>query len=323
MRNEPLNFIWGAGCSTLSQSRTSDPSDPVFREALLKYEHDTLLREIKRHYFERTSGFEDVHSCLVALNPHQRSRILNSRLNWADACVAELLRNGRAARVLTANFDNGLVKATAKFGMLLPLYRKDHPELRDAETPCVYLLGDAAPEVFARLVTPGANTGPWIVIGASGKHFGLSQTLLSIDRFEHGLYWVGHFSDEPPSHLGSRFFTSERNAHWISGFDADSFMVYLLRGLGEFPPRLQNEIRKPEHFLYELDNSSKEKVDHKKIFDEVERLKTGDSGEVRVFLESNANQADRAQRLGQHVPFGLILKNSSPRLALPARLSLS
>jgi tetratricopeptide (TPR) repeat protein len=305
IKDKPLNFIWGAGCSTLSTSM------PMLPEALRKYEHDPLLASIKSRHFERTAGLEDLHSCLLALSPRDRSQILNGRPNWADVCMAELLRSGRAARLLTANFDNDLVKATAKAGMLLPLYRKDHPELRDAETPCIYLLGDAGPEVFARLVTMGANTGPWVVMGASGKHFGLSQTLLSIDRLEHGLYWVGHFSEAPPPSLGGQFFTSERNAHWISGFDADSFMVYLLRALGH----------KPEDLRAKLDNAPQERADFKKLFEEVDRLKTGDREEVRAFLESQASQAELAQRLEQYAPLGLILTTlaeaRSPRETKP------
>jgi hypothetical protein len=106
-----------------------------------------------------------------------------------------------------------------------------------AATPSIYLLGDAPPERLADLLRDGVAAGPWIVIGCSGKRFGLAEALRSVDRFEQGLYWVSHFHEAPPDELGPDFFTVERNTHWISGFDADCFMAYLLRGLAEFPPR--------------------------------------------------------------------------------------
>jgi hypothetical protein len=302
LRNSsPINFIWGSGCSGLYRSSITYPGDRSIDEAVKKYDSDPLLSEIKRKFFHRTAGLEDVHSCLLALNDYARKQVLNCRTNWANICAAELLRTGHAARVLTTNFDGSLVRATATFGMMLPLYKGDYPELRHASTPSIYLLGSAAPEIVAGLVERGAATGPWIVVGTIGMHLGLSQTLLSVNRFEQGLYWVGHFHESPPVELRDGFFQPERNAHWITGFDADSFMAYLLRGLGEFPPpALLPDGRKnePQRCLKTFEDQRPRPPDLPSMLPEVDRLQRADGPEVRAFLEKLATDEELAVRAG-------------------------
>ena len=321
-----INFIWGSGCSGLYRSSITMPGDPAIREAVKKYDDkDPLLSQIKRNFFNRTAGLEDAHSCLLALHPHERKRVLDCQTNWSNICMAELLRIGRAARVLTTNFDGSLVRATATFRMTPPLYQRDFPELRDAATPCIYLLGDAPPEILAGLLGRGAATGPWIVIGCSGKHFGLSRTLLSVDRYEQGLYWVGHFQEEPPAELRDGLFTSQRNAQWITGFDADSFMTSLLRELGEFPPpQLVPEGKKvkPAACLAAFESRRPEGTDLRPIMPEVQRLETAGSEEVQAFMEKYAREQDLSFRaghfaLGLGLVAGLLAAHHSPRLMKP------
>ncbi|HMD70663.1 MAG TPA: hypothetical protein VKF41_04935 [Bryobacteraceae bacterium] len=299
----PINFIWGAGCSGLEVPgpwRTG-------RQA------------------EDAAAIDDAHASLLALCDYKRKQILKCRTNWAGICMAELLRIGRAARVLTTNFDDRLVRATATFRMMPPLYRRDYPELRDAATPCIYLLGGAPPEILAGLVGRGAATGPWIAIGCSGKRFGLSRTLLSVSRYDHGLYWIGHFHEEPPAELRDGLFTPERNAHWITGFDADSFMAYLLRGLGEFPPPQlvpKGKKMKPETCLAAFESQRPEGTNLRPIMPAVKRLQTAGSAEVQTFLEKLAGEDELALRaghsaLGLGIVANLLAGHRSPRLLKP------
>jgi tetratricopeptide (TPR) repeat protein len=314
LRNAPpANFIWGAGACDPTRGSYTIPGDPAVREAAKKYESDPILGEIKRKFYERTLGLEDVHSCLLALNDSQRHEILPRNTNWAHLCLAELLRLGRAARVLTTNFDTTLIDATAAMEMLPPLYRRTLPELRDAITPSIYLLGEASAKTIGGLIQRGVSTGPWIVVGSSGNQFGLAQTLLSIDTFEHGLYWLGHFDKQPFADL-STLFTPNRNAHWIPGFDADSFMAYLLRGLGEFPPpavRSSNMagVDAGSQLYAWLASLGKKKTNpaaFKEALFEVNTLKRAPAADVRNFLEAYAHKTELATRRGVFTGLGML-----------------
>jgi hypothetical protein len=314
----PINFLCGAGCSQLPNCITTFPGDPTIRAAVKKYDSDPLLSQIKRNYFHRTQGLEDVHSCLLALTDGERQQILGRRTTWANVCIAELLRTGKAARVLSTNFDGNLVRATATMRMLPPLYRREHPPLRDSAVPSIYLLGEAAPETIGRLIEEGADTGPWIVIGCSGKRFGLSEALLGVPHFAQGLYWVGYFHEEPPAELRDGLFTPGRNAHWIAGFDADSFAVYLLRGLGTFPP----EGAPPETFLGKFEKQRPEPADLRPIMPDIERLYRAPSAEVRALLDRVFDQEELADRAGLHwgsggILAGLFAKQRAPREVKP------
>ncbi len=122
--------------------------------------------------------------------------------------------------------------------MVPALYERDYPELAAASTPCIYQVPRAEVGAVAGLVARGAQSGPWLVIGAVSDRLGLLDEFKSIGRFEHGLFWVGLFDQPAPASSGSKFFTEERNSQFVSGFDAASFLAYLLREISEFPPKL-------------------------------------------------------------------------------------
>ncbi len=307
LRNGPgANFIWGAGCSGLHRTSITYPGDRSIWNAVKRYDSDPLLSQIKRNFYRKTDGLEDVHSCLRILNGYERNEVLTWRTNWAGVCLAELLRIGRAARVLTTNFDTSLVATAAKLDVMPPVYRKDFPELASAPAPTVYLLGDAPDGTLDGLVRRGASTGPWIVIGCSGKHFGLIETLLAVDRFEHGLFWIGHFHEEPPEEVKPLFHPA-RNAHSVSGFDADSFMAYVLRDLGQFPPpalrngtskKAQSPAVQLEGWLSKVAERRRPETDFREVLEELARVEKGSSAEVRALTDKVLEAGELEARLG-------------------------
>ena len=171
---------------------------------------DWVLSQIKRKFYRRVMGLEDVHSCLRVLNQVERKEVLTWHINWANVCLAELLRAGRVARVLTTNFDGNLLCATATLRLLPPVYREAHPELHNAATPSIYLLGDEPPHTFGRLMHEAGSAGPWLVAGVSGRHPGFLEALLSVPRFEEGLFWAGHFDQAPPARTRASVHTRAR-----------------------------------------------------------------------------------------------------------------
>jgi tetratricopeptide (TPR) repeat protein len=164
-------------------------------------------------------------------------------LTWPILCLAELWRAGRIARLLSANTDKGVVTSTSLVNMLPDLYEKNHPELAAASTPSIYQVERADIATVARMVARGAQSGPWLVIGASGDLLGLADEFKNVTRFEHGLYWVGYYHQPAPASLGAKFFSRGRNAHFVGGFDPASFLAYLLREISGFPPRLVTDAK--------------------------------------------------------------------------------
>jgi hypothetical protein len=244
----PLNIVWGAGCSYAGQ-----------------YAAKSLIDSLRINRRLKIDGPEGLHDALMTLDPWtRREKTGGFASNWAHLCLAELFRTGGVARVLTANFDGGLVTAVSALRLLPALYEKQFPELSVSALPSIYLVGEAPQATVTGLIERGAQTGAWLVIGCSGNHFGLADALRATPRFEHGLHWVGHFDQGPPQSLGTEFFTDSRNAHYIGGFDADSFMAYLLRGLGEFPPAFVREetgvSKEPARQLYLWCNGFRERA---------------------------------------------------------------
>ena len=162
---------------------------------------------------------------------------------WPILCLAELWRTGHIARLLSANKDKGVITSTSLVNMLPDLYEKDHPELAAATTPCIYQVERADIATVASVAARGAQTGPWLVIGASGDLLGLADEFKNVTRFEHGLYWVGYYHQPAPASLGREFFTAERNAQFVGGFDPASFLAYLVREISEFPPKLVTGVK--------------------------------------------------------------------------------
>jgi len=215
----PLNVVWGAGCSYAGPEGER-----------------TLISELRFNHQQKVSKPQEIHQALLNLTPEKRlSATRKYGVDWAHVCLAELLRTGRVARVLTTNFDDGILKGITVAGILPELYDRHFPELSKSATPCIYSLGETGSTEVAGLIERGAQIGPWLIVGSSGHHFGLANALRSVPRFEHALYWAGYLAEATPEPV-QELFTSERNAHFLTGFDAASLMAYLVRGLGEFPP---------------------------------------------------------------------------------------
>ncbi len=218
----PLNVVWGAGCSYAGPNAAT-----------------WLMFDLKVNCHIPIAGPHELHSAVMSLDRKTRQeKTARYGMSWAHICLAELLRAGRVARVLTGNFDNGIVNAVTALELLPEVYQDSHPELASSAIPGIYLLGESDPAAVAALIQRGAQTGPWLVIGCSGDHLGLREAVLGVPRFEHGLYWAGYFNQRLPAPLSREMFSASRNAYFLPGFDSDSFMAYLARGLGAVPAAL-------------------------------------------------------------------------------------
>src|SRR5262249_33797709 len=153
------------------------------------------------------AGPQGLHDALMSLDRKaRREKTTRYGINWAHIGLAELLRTGKVARVLTGNFDDGIIHATTALEHLPELYQDSHPARAAAAVPAIYLLGESDPSTVAGLIQRGAQSGPWLVIGCSGDHLGLREAVLSVPRFEHGLYWVGYFNQRQPAGVSREMF---------------------------------------------------------------------------------------------------------------------
>jgi hypothetical protein len=64
----------------------------------------------------------------------------------------------------------------------------------------------------------------WIVIGYSGENDPVFDRLVEIKRFDYGLYWIGYKDSEPSEHLMKRLLIEGKDAYFVKGYDADSFL---------------------------------------------------------------------------------------------------
>jgi tetratricopeptide (TPR) repeat protein len=150
----------------------------------------------------------------------------DSSFNWAHICLADLMRSGLVARVFAPVINRALLGALAADRQVPAVYHHPLPDLSDSAIPALFQVGDVEAAEIIGLIARGAHTGPWIVLGFDGNK-NLANLVATVPVFERGLYWVAY---TPPAR------TLPPGAHCVTGFDPDSFLAYLVRGLADFPP---------------------------------------------------------------------------------------
>lgn len=216
---------------------------------------------IKRRFglaYDRASE-KTYPKCMAELLLSQRRNLIaeyvdKAKINWAHVGIALLMQAGYIDRVLTTNFDLLVVKACAMLGVFPAVYDFATSQLlKTADIPDLavfYLHGQRTGfvlmntiedmESHSALLGPvfsGAGSGrTWIVVGYSGANDPVFEHLASQQRFDNGLFWIGHGDREPPAHVRERLLACNKDAYFTKGLDADSFFVSLTQGLKVFPP---------------------------------------------------------------------------------------
>jgi tetratricopeptide (TPR) repeat protein len=272
-------ILLGAGCSKTA----GIPLAPEFCSII----KERYPRDYERAEQRKKVGYQDL---MAEISAGERRDLLaehidNAKLNWAHIALAELIKQGYIARVLTPNFDPLVVQACALLNVFPAIYDLAASQTFKAEfvtTPAViYLHGQRSGfrllnterecEEHAMQLRPvfdeaGARR-PWIVLGYSGENDPVFDHLLAERHFDYRLHWIG-YGDAPPSpHLRKKLFVDGKQAFWVPRFDADQFLTQLAARLGCFPPDL---VRRPFSHLrssfdligtYDLRDSSGETVD--------------------------------------------------------------
>jgi hypothetical protein len=64
----------------------------------------------------------------------------------------------------------------------------------------------------------------WIVVGYRGENDPVFNHLARVSRFDNGLYWIGYQNAEAPKHVDDQLLTPGKDAFYVKGYDADSFL---------------------------------------------------------------------------------------------------
>ncbi len=248
--SDGLVVLLGAGCS---KSAGIPLAGELCADIAKRYPLD-----YERARARNRTGYQDL---MAEIPAGERRDLLaayidGAKLNWAHIALACLIRKGYIARVLTPNFDPLVVQACALLNVFPAIYDFAASQTFKPDyvpSPAVYYLHgqrsgfrllntereclEHAEQLRPVFEEAGARR-PWIVIGYSGENDPVFEHLLAGRSFDYRLYWVGFRDREPAPHLAERLLLEGRDAFYVSGFDADSFLVQLASRLTCFPPDL-------------------------------------------------------------------------------------
>jgi len=222
-----------------------------------------LMTEIEKNYGVPADGTRTYAAFMRNLKPGQRRKLIakhidGASINWAHLALAQLIAKGFIRRILTTNFDPLIVRACALLGCFPSVHdlpSSKYFEPAEIVDPSIfYLHGQRSGFVMLNtddefkqngpLETVFRRSGekrPWIVIGYSGTSDPIFDQLVSLGKFDYGLYWIGFRDEEPPKHVSERLLRDGNFAEYVTGFDADLFFVELAKKLDCFPPDLFKE----------------------------------------------------------------------------------
>jgi hypothetical protein len=215
----------------------------------------------KRYQAEYDRATEKTYPvCMGELSASDRHDLIceyidQAKINWAHISIAQLMRAGYVDRVLTTNFDPLVTRACALLNFYPAVYdmavvRKGFLADFVRDQAVFHLHGqrdgfvqlhrkeevDALAEAIEPLFDDTARNRCWIVIGYSGVNDPVFRALADRPEFPNRLFWIGFRSEQPSDEVKKALLDAGKDAHWLSGYDPDTFLVQLAGRLGCFPP---------------------------------------------------------------------------------------
>ena len=238
-------LLVGAGCSVSAGIPTANQ--------FVKIIADRYPRS-----YERATQKQYPH-CMAELSVSERRHLVveyidKAVVNWAHIGIAQLMMRNFIDRVLTTNFDPLIMRACSLVDIFPAVYDfaasqyykpADIPSravfhLHGQHTGFALLHTQEECERHSNHLAPvfedAGRARVWIVIGYSGENDPVFEHLAKVEHFDNRLYWIGYKDQEPLEHVRERLLRRGKDAHYVSGFDADEFFVALARRLDCFPP---------------------------------------------------------------------------------------
>lgn len=259
-RHRPILLI-GAGTSVSSGIPLASS---IRDEILTAYKQKPKISRLGND-----AGYFEAMKCL---SPAERNNLFKgyfdkSRINISNLLIANLLKQKKLDYVLSVNFDDLLIRASALLGYTPSFY--DIANIRDLTTSnfpigsILYLHGfqysswllntdeefrrveKLIPQIFSKI----CNDRSWIVVGYSGEDAVLEH-LCNLGRFDNDLYWICYETASPRIRIKERLLSDdEKNAYSVYGFNSDRFFLELHYGLNL---KLPDAISKPFSYIDSL-----------------------------------------------------------------------
>lgn len=260
--NIKINFLIGAGCSVTA-------GIPLAND---------LIREIEKRYpkeFARIENKDSYGECMTSITALERRNLISkyveeSRVNWANLMLAQLLKDGVIDCVLTTNFDNILMKASSIVGNFPAIYDLAASENFRSElvfkNSIIHLHGqhtgfllcnsrkelDKQYKNIEKVFLELNKKSMWIILGYSGESDPIVELFKINKNSDNRLFWIGYLDNDLPENLKDLFSDKEKYCFFVKKYDADRFMVELSRLLGSYPPKI---IDKPFTYLNSIIDS--------------------------------------------------------------------
>lgn len=246
---KPIFFL-GAGAS---RTGNIPLAGEIIKQILEKYCDNPSLKRLP----ENNQTYAELMNCL---DPNERDELLKNfideaKINVTHIYLAQLIKEGYVDYVLTVNFDNLMLRALALFNIFPSTYDmailKELTTTTFKEKSIVYLHGQhhglwllntpdemnkvktTVPRIFDAI----KHKRPWIFMGYSGED-PIFEHIENLGRFDNGLYWVTYMDNNPNERVEKFISDRNKNAHIITGYDSDSFMLKLNNELGLTQPSI-------------------------------------------------------------------------------------
>jgi tetratricopeptide (TPR) repeat protein len=272
-QNQPMPIVFlGAGASV---SAGIPLANDIIKYVLSANSPFSEKSKIKVLTEEKRKEYAAVMDCLSS---NERADLFREyinkpyvKVNPSHIYLAQLLKADLVDYVLTVNFDNLMLRASALFNFIPPFYdlaslKEFTTDITSEEKPkplknsIIYLhgqhhglyLSNTNPELEdvqkkIPFLLNSIKDRPWIIVGYSGSDLVLEAiaNLAESERFNKPLYWVGHYAKEPSVRV-QNILLNKGNTYWVSGYDSDSFFLKLHTELKLDTPEIFN---KPFSFL--------------------------------------------------------------------------
>jgi len=233
-----FNLFLGAGASVSSKMPLASE---VIDDILTNYADNSDIKNLGK------KSYVDVVSVLGANERKElfENYISNTHISVTYLYLAELYKLGYIKYIFTTNFDDLILRALALKGIFPPIYDmtsiEEFSSSKPSEGAVIFLHGrhngewqmnteqemkkvkDRTKVLFNKI-----EDNRWIVVGYSGDDLVFDSLSTYCTRFNEHLYWIGYKNSDPSRKLSESLFkNSLKQAHYIKGYDSDSFFKEL------------------------------------------------------------------------------------------------
>jgi tetratricopeptide (TPR) repeat protein len=288
--NKPMPIVLcGAGISiTAGIPGTNTIIENVYDQFAGKSEIEKL----------KSANCTDYYTIMRALRAEERQDLFkgyiesdNVRLNLASIYIAQLLKAKYVDFVFTVNFDDVLLKSSALFNFIPPIYDLANiSELNSnsfIKNSLVYLHGQYYGQWLLNTedeIQKGLQNvhnlfqrecnRPWIVVGYSGEDE-IFKKLNEIPSFSSDLYWVSKDDDTINKEVKNKLLEQpNKNAYLISNIDADTFFLELCTELKlDYPPIFDKPFTFLESYFDKIQDFKTPNENYKTIYQNLSKQK--------------------------------------------------